>query len=147
MKRWRRTILVSVMLLTMTLGACGDASDPTTMQRVELVDANGVTVIAVDAWVADTFEALVDGLRRYPTLGEHEGLLMVFPSETQVCITNAGVPYPIDIAYVSASRQVIAVETLGADERGPICHPGTAWVLEVRGDALSGTRPEALRLP
>ena len=63
--------------------------------------------------------------------------LLVFPTEGTVCITNAGVPFAIDVVFVSAAGLVTATEpNIPADAPGPFCHPTTAMALELPGDTL-----------
>lgn len=65
-------------------------------------------------------------------LAEDAGLLLVFPVEGEVCITNEGVAFPIDVAWLDAAGTVTALErALPADAPGPWCHAPAAFVLEV----------------
>lgn len=125
--------------------ACGDggAEQPA---RAQVLSDNGEILLEVAVELAETEEELRDGLRRYPPLAQDEGLLLLFPIETTVCIANAGVAYPIDALFVSANRQVIALESIPANAPDPYCHPETAMVLELRGGALASTNPSKLRL-
>jgi uncharacterized membrane protein (UPF0127 family) len=125
--------------------ACGDegAGPPT---KAQILSESGEILLEVAVDLADTEEELQDGLRRFPPLAQDEGLLLLFPTETTVCIANAGIAYPIDVLYASADRQVIAVESVPADAPGPYCHPDTAMVLELRGGALQSTNPTELRV-
>jgi uncharacterized membrane protein (UPF0127 family) len=60
--------------------------------------------------LAETEYERQEGLRLHGPLAENEALLLVFPTETQVCITNTGVPFPIHVLYISATHQVTATE-------------------------------------
>ncbi|MDH3200968.1 MAG: DUF192 domain-containing protein [Myxococcales bacterium] len=128
------------------LAACGDAGAEQGATRAQILNANGDVLLEVAIWVAETEDELREGLRRYPPLAQDEGLLLLFPVETTICITNTGVPYPIDVVYASADRQVIAVETIPADAPGHYCHPQTAMALELQGGALRSTNPVKLQL-
>lgn len=128
------------------LVACGDSAAEQRATLAQILDASGDVLLEVAIQVAETEDALREGLRRYPPLAQDEGLLLLFPVETTICITNAGVPYPIDVLYASATRQVIAIETIPADATGPYCHPQTAMALELRGDTLRSTNPAKLQL-
>jgi len=128
------------------LVACGDEAVEQGATRAQILDASGDVLLEVAIQVAETEDALREGLRRYPPLAQDEGLLLLFPVETTICITNTGVPYPIDVLYASATRQVIAVETIPADAPGPYCHPQTAMALELRGDTLQSTNPAKIQL-
>ncbi len=139
----RRTLTAFTLIGLM---ACGDAAEQQAATRAQVLGAGGDVLLEVAIQVAETEDALREGLRSLPQLAQDEGLLLLFPVETTICITNSGVPYPIDVLYASASRQVIAVETIPADAPGPYCHPNTAMALELRGDALRFTNPVKLRL-
>ncbi len=90
--------------------ACGDAAEQQAATQAQVLGAGGDVLLEVAIQVAETEDALREGLRSLPQLAQDEGLLLLFPVETTICITNSGVPYPIDVLYASASRQVIAVE-------------------------------------
>ncbi len=83
---------------------CGE-TEPT--PRGRLLDDHGDLQLELSIAVAETDYERQEGLRLHGPLAKNEALLLVFPKETQVCITNAGVPFPIDL---SATRQVIATE-------------------------------------
>ena len=128
------------------LVACGDGAGEPGATRAQILSTNGDVLLEVAIRVAETEDALREGLRLYPPLAQDEGLLLLFPVETTICITNTGVPYPIDVVYASADRQVIAVETIPADAPGPYCHAQVAMALEVLGDSLRSIKPAKLRL-
>lgn len=135
--------MIALLLLVAT-GGCGDDQ---TAQRGALVDASGQVQLELAITVADTEYERQEGLRLYGPLAKNAALLLVFPIETQVCITNAGVPFPIDVLFLSASRQVLAAqEHIPADATGPYCHPNTAMVLELQGDTLHPLNYSELKL-
>ncbi len=136
--------LASLALLCLV--ACGAEAAEQGPTRARVLDASGDTLLEVAIEVAQTEEARREGLRSYPPLTAQQGLLLLFPIETTVCITNTGVPYPIDLLYASATRQVIAIETIPANAAGPYCHPQTAMALELQGDTLHPTNPAELQL-
>jgi uncharacterized membrane protein (UPF0127 family) len=125
---------VVAFLLLAVIAACGN--DQTT-QRGLLLDASGHVQLELAITIADTEYERQEGLRLHGPLSENSALLLVFPIETKVCITNTGVPFPIDLLFLSASQEVIASqEHIPANATGPYCHPNTAMVLELQGDAL-----------
>jgi uncharacterized membrane protein (UPF0127 family) len=126
-----KTILM--LLLLAGLASCGDAQ-PT--QRARLLDDDGNTLLVLEIAIADTAYERQEGLRLHGPLAKNQALLMVFPKETQVCLTNTGVPYPIDALYLSPTGQVTAAEpNIPAQAPGPYCHPAQQ-VLELQGDTL-----------
>ena len=124
---------------------CGDGSLTETV-RAELLDAQGESIVTVSAHVVTTASALREGLRSYPDLDLGQGLLLRFPAEDTVCITNSGVDFAIEAVYVSTGRRVIAVEAFAAGEVAPRCHGGTALVLELRPGQLGERAPFEMRL-
>ena len=67
--------------------------------------------VAVD--LAETEDARRQGLRSYSSLSPDQGLALVFPGPSEVCITNEGVSFAIDAVFVEAG-QVTAVESFAA---------------------------------
>ncbi len=123
---------ITVLLLAGMLG-CGD-SQPT--QRARLLDEDGNAQLELELALADTEYEPQQGLRLHGPLAENEALLLVFPKETRVCITNTGVPFPIDVVYLSATRHVIATElNIPPNAPGPYCHQAQL-ALELNGDRL-----------
>jgi uncharacterized membrane protein (UPF0127 family) len=123
---------ITVLLLVGMLG-CAD-SQPT--PRARLLDANGNVQLELEIALADTEYERQEGLRLHGPLDKNEALLLIFPRETQVCITNSGVPFPIDVVYLSATRQVIATEpNIPPNAPGPYCHQAQL-ALELNGDTL-----------
>lgn len=53
----------------------------------------------LDVVVADSLDERVQGLRGRPDATPYDGMLFVFPAETTVAFTMAGVPDPLDIAF------------------------------------------------
>ncbi|MBW2222855.1 MAG: DUF192 domain-containing protein [Deltaproteobacteria bacterium] len=123
---------ITVLLLAGMLG-CGD-SQPT--QRARLLDEDGNVQLELELALAETEYERQEGLRLHGPLAENEALLLVFPKETRVCITNTGVPFPIDVVYLSATRHVIATElNIPPNAPGPYCHQAQL-ALELNGDRL-----------
>lgn len=124
---------IRFLLLLGSIG-CGETE---ATPRARLLDQHGNVQLELTIVMAETDYERQEGLRLHGPLAENEALLLVFPKETQVCITNAGVPFPIDVVYLSATRQVIATELqIPADAPGPYCHPNTQLALELNGDTL-----------
>ncbi len=127
----RRAIAV---LLLAGLLSCGENQAP---QRARLMDADGRVLLDLEVAVASTEYERQEGLRLHGPLSPNEGLLLAFPKEGQVCITNTGVPFPIDVLYLSASRELVATEpNIPPNAPGPYCHPHTQLALELNGDTL-----------
>jgi uncharacterized membrane protein (UPF0127 family) len=123
-----------IILLACSVASCSD-SEP--IQRARLIDSDGGVQLELTITIADTEQTRQEGLRLHGPLGEDEGLLLVFPTETTVCITNTGVPFPIDVVYLSTDRMVTAIEQrIPPDAAGPFCHRHTAMALELPGDTL-----------
>lgn len=123
-----------ILCLAVWVASCGDGEAGA---RGRLVDGEGNVRLELAITIADTEHTRQEGLRLHGALGDGEALLLVFPTEGTVCITNAGVPFPIDVVYVSSSGLVTALERgIPADAPGPFCHPDTAMALELEGDTL-----------
>lgn len=75
-------------------------------------------------------------------LADGEGLLLVFPVEGEVCITNEGVGLAIDVLWLDSRGTVTAIErALAAGAPGPWCHAPAAFVLEVRAGTAAAVAP------
>jgi len=123
--------------LLVLAGIAGCGQDPLPSQRGRLLDPEGNAALELEIAVAETEYERQEGLRRHGPLADGEALLLIFPAETRVCITNTGVPFPIDVLYLSADRRVIAAELdIPPNAEGPYCHPETQLALELNGNAL-----------
>ena len=112
---------VAALLLLAATASCGESQST---QRAHLLDSDGNVLLELEIALAETEYERQEGLRLHGPLAENEALLLVFPKEAQVCITNTGVSFPIDVLYLSASRQVIATEpNIPPNAPGPYCHP------------------------
>jgi uncharacterized membrane protein (UPF0127 family) len=133
--------------LLVLAGIAGCGQDPLPSQRGRLLDAEGNAALELDIAVAETEYQRQEGLRLYGPLADGEALLLIFPAETTVCINNAGVPFPIDVLYLSADRRVIAAELdIPPNAKGPYCHPKTQLALELNGNALVNPNYSKLEL-
>ena len=95
------------LLLLIGVAGCGE-SQPA--QRARLLDADGNIQLELEIAIAETEYERQEGLRLHGPLAENEALLIIFPRESEVCITNTGVPLPIHVLYISATHQVTATE-------------------------------------
>lgn len=125
---------VLLLLACSIMMSCGEEA-PSSQGR--LVDSDGNVRLEVMLAIADTEHTRQEGLRLHGPLAPEEGLLLVFPTEGTVCITNAGVPFAIDVVYLSATGLVTATErNIPPNAPGPFCHPRTTMALELPGDTL-----------
>lgn len=123
-----------VVLVAYVSSGCSDGEP---QQRGALLDREGRVQLEVTIAIADTEHARQEGLRLHGPLARGEALLLLFPTEGTVCITNAGVLFAIDVVYLSSNGLVTATERgIPPDAPGPYCHPGTAMTLELPGDTL-----------
>ena len=121
------------LLLLIGVAGCGE-SQPA--QRARLLDADGNVQLELEIAIAETEYERQEGLRLHGPLAENEALLLVFPKEAQVCITNTGVPFPIQVLYISTTHQITAAEPhIPPNAPGPYCHPAQL-ALELRGETL-----------
>jgi len=133
-----------VLLLLGVVGGCGD-DQPT--QRGALVDADGNVQLELEITIAATEHERQEGLRLHGPLNEGTALLLVFPRETEVCISNAGVDFPIDVLFLSARRQIISAQPdIPANAPGPYCRAGTGLALELPGHTLRSLNSVELKL-
>jgi uncharacterized membrane protein (UPF0127 family) len=136
----------AVVLLTLMIGVAG-CGEPGSGTRGRLLDANGQAGLELELVVVETELAREEGLRSFGPLGPDQGLLLSFPRTGDVCISNRGVGFPIDVVYLSATRQVIGTErNIPAEAQGPFCHGGAQMVLELRGGTLGALNYSKLEL-
>jgi uncharacterized membrane protein (UPF0127 family) len=121
------------LLLLIGVTSCGEGRPA---QHARLLDADGNVQLELELVIAETEYERQEGLRLHGPLAEDEALLLVFPRESQVCISNTGVPFPIQVLYISQAHQITATEHIPAQAPGPYCHPATQLALELRGDTL-----------
>jgi len=121
------------LVLLMGLSSCGE-SQPA--HRARLLDADGNVQLELKIAIAETEYERREGLRLHGPLAENEALLLIFPRESEVCITNTGVPFPIHVLYISQTHQITATEpNIPPNAPGPYCHPAHL-ALELKGDTL-----------
>jgi uncharacterized membrane protein (UPF0127 family) len=77
----RRFSLLALLLLACSTSLRGE------------VRGGGETKLSVELDLAETEEERRTGLRAYASLSPEQGLLLVFPGPSEVCITNAGVAF------------------------------------------------------
>lgn len=130
--------VVVVLSLALFGGCAGDA-----LARIESPEGEQRLEVAI-AHEARSAEERMRGLRGR-SIADDEGLLIVFPSEGEVCIVNEGVDYAIDVVYANAEGTVISVQRdVPAGDATPRCRMPTSRVLEVRAgvaaSVVSGDR-------
>lgn len=139
MNRGRALLLLGAV----TVGSCGDGSGA---QHARLLDEQGQVQLELDIRIAESELERREGLRLHGPLSEDQALLLRFPKEGEACITNRGVPFPIDLVYLGADRRVTATErAIPANASGPYCHPAQL-VLELRGGTLRDSQYATLEL-
>lgn len=125
------------------LAGCGAEEAP---QRAHLVDADGHVLMTLNLAIADTEYERQEGLRLHGPLAQDEALLMTFPSEARVCISNAGVPFSIDVLFLNTAGHLVGAERgIPANAPGPYCHPAKR-VLELQGGSLPTLNQAKLEL-
>ena len=119
------------LLLALALAGCGSGS------RVEF-QREDMSVASFDVQVARTESERATGLMGQPPLSPGEGLLLVFPGPSEVCLTNAGVDFAIDALFIGEDERVGSVLVgIAANDPTPRC--GRAlMVLEVAAEAVAG---------
>ncbi|MFW6050059.1 MAG: DUF192 domain-containing protein [Myxococcota bacterium] len=129
-----------VLAVLVLAGACGDGRP-----RAVVTSPEGEPRLEVAVEIAETAEARMRGLRGWTALEPDEGLLLVFPTEGEVCLVNEDVPFAIDAVFADASGAVVAIEReVPAGDATPRCHPGTARVLEVAAGVAAPVAPDDL---
>lgn len=123
------------------LSAYGCAPGGSTL-RATLVSPEGGIRAAFYVTIARTEAARRRGLRDSPPLQMDEGLLLEFPVQDEVCISNTGVESDIDAVFINDERRVTRViSPVAANDPGPFCVEGTRSVLEVAVGAASEIEP------
>jgi len=131
------------LLLLIGVAGCGE-SQPA--QRARLLDADGNVQLELEIAIAETEYERQEGLRLHGPLAENEALLLIFPRESEVCITNTGVPFPIHVLYITATHQITATQPdIPPNAPGPYCHPARL-ALELNGDTLPPSNYAKLEL-
>ena len=75
--------------------------------------------------VADENTERIQGLRDVTDLGEYDGMLFVYSSDTDARFTMAGTPLPLDIAWYTADGEPVSSTTMrpcvqGSDSTCPV---------------------------
>ena len=78
------------------------------------------------------------------TVGEEEGLLLVFPVTGEVCISQAFVGFPIDAVFIGEDLRVLEVATnIPAGSDSLVCVDAVRYVLEVAATRAAEVEPGA----
>jgi len=119
--------------MTLLTAACAD------LTLVEVHSPEGALRLRVDADLAQTAEARQQGLASWATLDEGRGLLLLFPTEGEVCVENTHVGFAIDALFADAGGQIVGIERgIPAGDSSVRCHAPVSQVLELAaGVALS----------
>ena len=67
---------------------------------------------AIVALIARTSEQRVQGLRDVESLAPYDGMLFVFPEETNARFTMSNTPLPLDITFLDANGQPVDSKTM-----------------------------------
>lgn len=110
-------------LTFLLLAGCGD----------DIVAIGDPVVLEVSVRRAETAAARMEGLRG-KTLDSGEGLLIAFPVDDELCITNAGVTQSIDAVFIDATATVAQVERAIPAGDDTIRCATAQWILEVLAD-------------
>ena len=97
-------------------------------------------VLEVAVARARTAAERMTGLRGRERLGSGQGLVLEFPVEDELCVTNRGVAYGIDVVFVTEDARVGQVQReLVADDPTIRC-ARARWLVEVLAGAASEVR-------
>jgi uncharacterized membrane protein (UPF0127 family) len=122
--------------VSMAVAACGRSCEPLEIRRGD------ATLVTLCATRTRTEAELRSGLVGRPPLAPDEALVLVFPVEDELCITNAEVGFAIDAAFVDADGLVVAIErAVPAHDERSLCHGPTAEVVEASRGALDAVAP------
>lgn len=123
-----------LVALCSLVAGCGDG-----LAAAVLAPGGELERFSVQVDLAETAEERERGLADRASLGPHEGLLIRFPVEGEVCIDNGGVDFAIDVVYARGDGGVVAIERqVAAGDRTSRCHAPVREVLEVAaGNAAS----------
>ncbi len=97
-------------------------------------------VLDVSVRRAETAAERMEGLRG-KSLDRGQGLLLVFPVEDELCVTNGGVEQSIDAVFIDASATVTHVErAIAAGDESVRCATGQ-WILETLAGEAGAVEP------
>jgi uncharacterized membrane protein (UPF0127 family) len=139
-------MLAVLIPLSLAVGCGGAAEDGPPPDNedvvVRIVSPASLARLTVRAAVADDEDERTQGLRGIASLPANRGLLIVMPVEGEVCITNAGVRFPIDAVFTASDGTVVAVErNIPSGDVRLRCQPSTHRILEVNGGAATRVAP------
>ncbi|WP_428266298.1 DUF192 domain-containing protein [Haliangium sp.] len=120
--------------------ACPAAAPaPISIERGPGESGPGELVLAACAELAVTEAERRQGLRGHDPLGSGEALLIVLPDQLDdICVTNDGVSFAIDVVFAAGDGRVTAIEReFPADDGDPRCHDGVRWIVEFAAGAAA----------
>lgn len=125
-------LLVAAIVLTLAyqLGALAYVTGTEDRATVTISDENGDALATVEAEVADTPPERYTGLSDHDSLGEHEGMLFVFESESTQSFVMRDMAFPIDMIFVGEDGRITTIHEAPVEDDDS--YRGEAkWVLEV----------------
>ncbi len=109
--------------------------------EVQVLSDSGQERLTVCAALAQSASARKTGLRGSDGLANHQGLVLVFPAESEVCLVNQGVGFSIDAVLADEQGEVVGLErAIVADDPELRCHPQVLHVLEVAAGVARSVR-------
>ncbi len=85
-----------------------------------------------------TYEQRQKGLSGRMSLAQDRAMLFVFDGESRRCIWMKDMQFPIDIVWLSGSKQIVAIERNVSPSTYPssFCHDDSHYVLEFAAGAV-----------
>ncbi|MBI4292541.1 MAG: DUF192 domain-containing protein [Betaproteobacteria bacterium] len=102
----------------------------------------GIHVIRAE--VANTFESRARGLMHRESLGPNQGMLFIFPEESQHCMWMKNTLIPLSVAFLDAKGQIINIAEMQPHSEQSHCAARPAlYALEMTKGwfAAKGVRP------
>lgn len=108
--------IAGLLVLAMVAGAALNPSVLASGQERTTVTlkANGETVGAVDALIADTRREMVTGLSDHESLADGNGMLFIHETQDERTYVMRDMAFPIDIVFVNSSCQITAIKSAAA---------------------------------
>lgn len=101
----------------LVLSACKEEARPAQMREIpfepkgvlEFVNPNGAVIRQIAIEVADTDSSRMRGLMDRRSLSTRQGMLFIFPDETDRSFWMQNTPLPLDIIFVAADSQIVNI--------------------------------------
>lgn len=131
----KKTKNSAFLFLALGILSCSCGNESSSSPTVTLQDSQGATLATVEVEIADSEAERATGLMFRESLGENQGMLFVFPSDTQSSFWMRNTLISLDMVFIDVNGLVVDLIENATPESDTLLTPRQSYryVLEVNG--------------